>query len=350
MKIPHYTFQLGYVASFLSGIASVYLMKKSKKIISHILKKRKKSRNISQLSSTPTIPNTPSPQSNQDKSTWLILADSVIGKSHISSNTVCQDSHYYTPFSEMEGWGIAVVSDGAGSAKHSEIGSKFIAEQAVPHFFKKGIKEKQWDKQNTLPSDEEWAEFAWEQLKNCAGALYEYGEKELDIPFKDLSCTVIAVVISPHGLLVTHIGDGRAGYCTHDGTWNSMIQPHKGEEANMTYFLTSHVWATQKGFRTAHNVPIPESRIIRETATAFTLLSDGMENHCFECLKKYPDKDLYFDSNQPYGLFYNVVIDMIKKIEDKASRNEKWTEILTKGNKKIEDEPDDKTMILAVLQ
>ena len=38
-----------------------------------------------------------------------------------------------------------------------------------------------------------------------------------NIPIKALSATAIVVIHTPKGLLVTHIGDGRAGYKNKEG-------------------------------------------------------------------------------------------------------------------------------------
>ena len=55
---------------------------------------------------------------------WRVAAASAIGTSHVASGTKCQDAHGFGVFDASgENILILVVSDGAGSAKHSEDGS-----------------------------------------------------------------------------------------------------------------------------------------------------------------------------------------------------------------------------------
>lgn len=63
---------------------------------------------------------------------WIIVGASVIGRGHIESNMPCQDSNSYASLGN--GWGIAITSDGAGSAKHSHVGSKIVVTRAKAYF------------------------------------------------------------------------------------------------------------------------------------------------------------------------------------------------------------------------
>ncbi len=283
---------------------------------------------------------------------WLAVADSVIGKSHISNHTVCQDNHYFGSFKQCPDWGIAVVCDGAGSAVNSHLGSEFVAKKVIPSLFEKAIIDAKWHLHSTAPSDEEWKELAWEQLKNTYLALKNHAENELGKELSSLSCTVIIVVYSPHGLFVTHIGDGRAAYCNEQGEWHPLIVPHKGEEANMTFFLTSITWLQHKHFELPNGNTIPESRIVRGKHRAFTLLSDGMEQHSFVCSSWDSVNEQWSDPNQAFSGFFDPLVKAIKsEITNEglnASIHDGWKKILTSGTPQIANENDDKTMILAI--
>ncbi len=54
---------------------------------------------------------------------------SVRGKSHIATKTCCQDSHMIKKLEN--GWFVAAVADGVGSAKNSHIGSRIAVQTAV---------------------------------------------------------------------------------------------------------------------------------------------------------------------------------------------------------------------------
>ena len=59
---------------------------------------------------------------------WKIISASVIGQIHIEENLPCQDNFSYDV---TDDWGVAIVSDGAGSYKNSQIGSKYISEEGI---------------------------------------------------------------------------------------------------------------------------------------------------------------------------------------------------------------------------
>jgi hypothetical protein len=56
---------------------------------------------------------------------WRVAAASAIGTSHVASGTKCQDAHEFGVFDTSgENILILVISDGAGSAKHSGTGAQ----------------------------------------------------------------------------------------------------------------------------------------------------------------------------------------------------------------------------------
>lgn len=275
---------------------------------------------------------------------WLVLAASVIGKAHVKMNLPCQDSHYKLPLENN--WGIAVVCDGAGSAKNSQIGSVFIAKEAAPRYFKALVEREKWIEKKILPSSDKWDELARVELINCYGALKIFAEhRELD--FSSLACTIIAVVYSPLGLLVTHIGDGRAGF--KDKKWFPAMIPHKGEEANQTIFLTSKGWVNNPDLKLS-GVSVPESRVITKPVEAFVLMSDGCENHSFKCSDFDEVNQIWTDPNIPSDTFFNPLIEQMPDLEKEVGQkiNEKWEKFLENGLESLENEPDDKTMILGL--
>lgn len=273
---------------------------------------------------------------------WICAYSSVIGNSHITENIPCQD---FCNIGNYEKFMISIVSDGAGSCINSDKGSKQVCEFALYHF-ESEIKKQDWYKSNEIPSQEVWHLFAKQILLSVTKDLENYS-KNNDLPFKSLSCTVIIVIALENYLLVTHIGDGRAGYCNQEDDWFSMITPFHGKEANETVFITSDIW---------HNGVIDiylESRVITENVKAFCLLSDGCEKASFECNLYDQDKDIYSDPNTPFKEFFHKNVNvhlpnMHKEGKTQEQINELWHSFLTEGNPKLKTEFDDKTMILAV--
>lgn len=279
---------------------------------------------------------------------WFVVYGSVKGNSHISQNIPCQDDSFYMPLAN--GWGIAVVCDGAGSAKNSDMGSKY-ATQVICKLFADSIEKEGWLISQKLPNQVEWERIARDELKMALSGLNKYAsDKELELT--SLACTAIVVIHSPYGLLVTHIGDGRAGFCDENGKWHSSIIPHKGEEANQTIFLSSYAWIKNETLQMS-GVKVPESRVINQKVTAFTLMSDGCEQHSFECSLFDPASQQWSDPNIPYANFFNPLVSQIRSVATKNSTNlevnDNWKMFLENGNMGLKNEPDDKTLILGVL-
>lgn len=306
------------------------------------------------LSDTPVLPQSLNNESSNDKhdrfsidcDNCLVVGASVRGKGHIQTELPCQDNNKYTYLTK--GWGIAVVSDGAGSASKSQIGSKIVVERATLHFLDV-IKEMKWIEHNVLPSNEDWAQIAYSVLRRVYNDITDFAQQK-DISIKDFGATVIVLIHSPFGILSTHIGDGRAGYRNCDGEWHSIIAPHKGEEANQTIFITSQFW-DRPSFRMSGHL-IPESVIIREKVTGFTLMSDGCENTSWQISQMDRNTGKVCDPNQPFQKFFdplsNTLIQFHNDKIDANKRAEAWYSFLDTG-KEFSKEVDDKTLILGII-
>lgn len=277
---------------------------------------------------------------------WSIVGASVIGASHISTNQPCQDNNGYEDLGN--GWGIAVVSDGAGSAEKSHIGSKITTDRALAHFGSM-IKEKKWIENNYLPTDEEWNEIAYFTLKAVYNDLQKFAANS-NIDVKSLNATAIVVIHTPSGLLACHVGDGRAGYKNTSGTWLPLITPHKGEEANQTIFIPTDFWSIP--YYRMSGVRVPEAIVVREPVQAFTLMSDGCEGACWEYNFKNPTTGFFYDPNKPHTPFFDPALGTLSKMRQTGYSSDQllsaWYSHVKNGNHKFETEPDDRTLILAL--
>jgi len=274
---------------------------------------------------------------------WRILGASVVGNSHLTHipPLPCQDSHCLEKGTE---WGIAVVCDGAGSASHSHIGSQFVAKQAA-QLFKTSISSvvQPIPKQQQEHSIEQqwWRQIAKDVFKQLIAKL-EMLASEKHIELKSLACTVIVVIFSPKRLLITHIGDGRGGYRDSKGDWKSFLTPFKGEEANQTVFITSDIWDEPDKYIRSH--------ILDEDFTAFVIMSDGCESHCFQTYNS-DNTGHIIDVNKPHPNFFEPLFKQIKTSEFSNSTEvqEKWGNFIESGTEGFKNESDDKTMLIGVL-
>lgn len=276
---------------------------------------------------------------------WTVLYGSQIGRSHIMNEMPCQDCCATEDLGS--GWGICVVSDGAGSAANSKDASRYIC-RSIPVIFKGFLTQGQFIEQGCLPSDEVWrmaARQGFIRLKREL-AILAFGN-ELDL--KSLAATCMVAIYSPYGILCTHIGDGRGGY--HDvnkDEWIPLFQPHKGEEANQTLFLTSP-W---ENLGSINNVPVPESSVYRTAIDAVCLLSDGMEHATFFCRTYDETTKKYYDPNCPSPEVFNKLSASVRAMLRSGISYEEmqynWLRYLEAGNSQIQNEPDDRTLLLAV--
>lgn len=285
---------------------------------------------------------------NNTGNDWYVVGASAIGKSHTTSNKPCQDNHYCENIGN--GWGIAISCDGAGSADNSHMGSEFVAKDAFK-ILKELIENSSYHIKNILPSDNDWNLIVNETFTSLHQHLENFAKsKKLEI--NSVACTVIAVIYSPIGLLVAHLGDGRAGYCDGKGEWKSVMTPHKGEEANQTIFISTTAWQTDSNLLMS-GVPVPESKVIREKPIAFTLMSDGCETHSFECSKMDISTNKWNDPNIPFPKFFNPLVEHLKELSmskvSQSDANIKWQKFLEDGTIGIKEESDDKTLILGIL-
>lgn len=275
----------------------------------------------------------------------IILGVSLRGKSHIESNTECQDYHLYQELSE--GWSILIVSDGAGSAKYAGRGSKANCTISMK-LLSDMIAKNNWIENAVLPSELDW-HIEFRSICEKTRLIFQNKVEEMNdgSVVTDFNATLLICVITPNGILSGHIGDGRMGYLSNDGEWKNLISPHKGEEGNQTLFLQScwdkpHVPALK-----VSNVYVPETRVVREIPKAVVLISDGCERSCWECSILDTTLGKYTDINRPHPGFMNPLIESIVN-EDDSNRFKLFVDIIDKGTKSCQTERDDKTMLIAM--
>lgn len=143
---------------------------------------------------------------------------SIIGKSHIKKGTCCQDSH---AIKELEnGWTVAVVGDGVGSAKNSEKGSQ-IAVEAVVSFCEQFFP---WD--GSLLS-----------VKSMLRTAYNFALKEIiresktsKEPLDSYDTTLTTVLYDGSRIVYAHSGDGGIIGLNTFGDYFLITKPQKGKD------------------------------------------------------------------------------------------------------------------------
>lgn len=156
---------------------------------------------------------------------------SLQGFSHIQRNIPCQDANNIKNLSN--GWVVAAIADGVGSAVHSEIGSKIAVEISI-NFIEQHIKNVQWNEQVlealiTLSFNEVL-------LK-----IQEQSKKD-NYPIEDYDTTLSLIIYNGKYVIYGHCGDGGIIVLPKYGDYILLSTIQKGEEFNEVYPLRNKEW------------------------------------------------------------------------------------------------------------
>jgi serine/threonine protein phosphatase PrpC len=196
---------------------------------------------------------------NENKK-WCVASATARGRGHIKHGVPCQDkvAEYVTNHSSGVFYGVA-LADGAGSCKFSDKGAEFISNTI--------LKKIQSEFKKTYDS------------KKLTEILTGYIEKELKlfsekkkINMKDLSSTLLFVVMKNNKFIIGHIGDGVIGGLMNNGRIHVLSEPENGEFHNSTYFTTSK--------NNKHRLRIKKGTV--KEIIGFILMSDGTSESLYD--------------------------------------------------------------------
>ncbi|HEY0791131.1 MAG TPA: PP2C family serine/threonine-protein phosphatase [Chthoniobacterales bacterium] len=161
---------------------------------------------------------------------WTIAGASVAGTSHLRAATPCQDSHGYRTVRQGQGNVLLIaVSDGAGSASHSDTGSRTAVEA-------------------TLAFLERWAG-SGEEFTRCTAlaageaarqAIFREAQR-LRVSRREVACTLLFACVAEQSAIFAQIGDGAWVMGMGGSPW-AATWPRAGRYANETDFLTADGW------------------------------------------------------------------------------------------------------------
>jgi hypothetical protein len=172
---------------------------------------------------------------------WRVAGTSVTGAYHAIKGDACQDRHrlQVTPGGVL----IAVVSDGAGSARFGGEGAAILCEQMTASLARLFGKGKPKPSRALLRST---CRAVWAGVE--AARAQVLAEVPPDAGLFDYHATLVGAVALPgKGGLFFHIGDGAALALGGEG-W-LLSPPHNGEYSYETYFFTEPNWRRNLRFK-----------------------------------------------------------------------------------------------------
>jgi hypothetical protein len=156
---------------------------------------------------------------------WRYAAASAIGTSHQNSQTVCQDAHSLQFFERLDAF-VGVVSDGAGSASQSQVGSRRTCDVVLNRI---GAADPEALFTVSLAADVlEHLRMELQQLADDAG-----------VAVREFACTMLVAIVGKEKVAFWQIGDGAICFRESNADrFGYAFWPEKGDYANVTFFVT----------------------------------------------------------------------------------------------------------------
>lgn len=159
---------------------------------------------------------------------WTAVARSDMGTNHQEQGLPCQDYGDFRLFKDVM---VGAVADGAGSAKHSDVGAQLAVEEVLNYPAEIA--------QYPQPLSEQEARKLFTQtLKEVLASLHQRAAKD-GYAVSELACTLLVFIATPDWLTAMQIGDGFIVVRSPESVPQLLFQPDKGEFANETTFITS---------------------------------------------------------------------------------------------------------------
>lgn len=260
---------------------------------------------------------------------WKTIVKCAVGVSHQQQNLPCQDYGDYSIFRNKIV--IGAVSDGAGSAKYSEIGSKIAVNTAIS-FLKdyfdrlmensKLYPEKQ---RRNIPSVNQAHDVYNDLLKAVLKGINEEAQR-LNCSNQDLACTLLVFFANYNSICAMQIGDGFIAVRPVDEDLQLLFTPDKGEYINETTFVTS-----------SNAFEEMQVKVLEKSCSFICASTDGLEKVAIN-----------FKDWQPFPPFFNPLEEYMKETAETEEDDQYIIDFLNSERLNARTN-DDKTLLLALL-
>jgi hypothetical protein len=257
---------------------------------------------------------------------WKNAVASVSGTSHIRSGWACQDSYACEIVNSKDNGEIliAIVSDGAGSAKYSEIGSRLICniiKAEIMDFFNKGFYIKDISREIVAG----WIVKFQEEVFNIA--------RDNSVNTRDYACTLVGAIVGLHEEVYFQIGDGAIvvlpRYFSEE--YKCIFWPQRGEYENTTFFATDRV-------SVGKHLDFKKSDSQEDEIVNIAVFTDGIQH-----------LGLHYESQSPFRGFFKPLFKAFNSLKHRNSDEINTLLQVFLNSCKINNRTDDdKTIIMAM--
>ena len=247
---------------------------------------------------------------------WRVISASVRGTSHLRTGQPCQDSVYHRA-DLPDGVLIAAVSDGAGSAARSEIGSALAVRKAVESARLSIL-------HTSARLSEGYLRDTVRASVLLARSCLEDEARRIGANVRDLSGTLLLVICAREAMAAAQIGDGAVVVSDESGEYRLFTTPQRGEYANVTVFLVSRNALSSLEVKSE---PTSPARI--------AMFTDGIQNLVLDAA-----------TDTPHVPFFAPVFQWLESQPDRADHGPALEGLLT-SPRVTQRTDDDVTLLLA---
>lgn len=257
---------------------------------------------------------------------WRVVGASVVGTSHTAHGLPCQDAHAFDRL-DLPAQGqvlLAAVADGAGSAKHAEVGARIACASAV------AAARRYLGGGGRLSGAGEAVVAGW--FDEAADAVASAAEQR-GSDVGEFAATLLFAVVGEDTAAFAQVGDGAVVAATADDeepVFDLVVQPTRGEYANETVFITTRGWREAL-----------QHRLVQARVLDVALMSDGVERLAIDLRR-----------GRPHGPFFSMVLGPMWA--DAGGSGEDAEAVLSRALHELLVSPDanrrtddDKTLLLA---
>lgn len=249
---------------------------------------------------------------------WRTCGSSFLGVTHVACGLPCQDSNKHKSVHTRFGdYLILVVSDGCGTAKHSDIGSNIVTSE-VTNCIGSCLQ-----RSTIIPSLSDLIVHSLGHANQCLAK----AAIRLAISANDLAATCICLVVGPDRYAAAQIGDGIIVGLSNSVT-GCLFWPSQ-EYANVTHSLTGRDWR--------ENTQILDSSFTSTIPDSWFLATDGIQAIACDYEKKVP-----------VAGFVSVLLDKFKRLSHLPEQDMQLAlDTFLQSERVNSTVSDDKTVLLA---